>query len=218
MKIHSVCNNNFKGVPIADIKVKGFNACYKLYDVNAQDYDFLNKMYNSVNIKKLMPDMTQDDYVLWDMVIRHAIKLSRYTENHSILEAIDNKPCGIMSYKNLNKKYHVSYVATFPTKEKKRVPFAGQILFNELLNRFVKCDNKRIELYAIKDAPFNPISKYLKLGFHTLGGDEYSEFMRLTRARALKTLDKQSKFLVADRIKKKEFVDLNNELELDLFF
>jgi len=218
VKIHSVCNNNFKGVPIADIKVKGFDACYKLYDVNALDYDFLNKMYSSVNVKKLMPNMTQEDHVMWDMVIRHAIKLSKYAENHSILEAIDNKPCGIMSYKNLNGKYHVSYVATFPTEENKRVPFAGQILFNELLNRFVKSDFKRIELSAIKDAPFNPISKYLKLGFRALGGDEFSEFMRLTKARALKTLNKQSKFFVSDRIKKNKFVDLNDELELDLVF
>ena len=215
MKINPVNNVNHKGIPIADIKVKGIDSCYKLYKVNYADKEFLEKMYLSIDLKKLMPKMSQRDYVLWDEIIKNAISLSKSKDTKTIFETSDNKPCGIMNYKEICNRYHVSYVATFPTEEKKRIPCAGQILFNELFKRFTQSDKDRIELSAIREAPFDPISVYLKLGFRMSGGDDYCEYMGINKNNAAGILLKQNDFITYNPIKNAQKIDLQDEIKLD---
>ena len=215
MKINPINNLSLKGVPIADIKVKGIDASYRLYSINHKDEDFLKRMYESADLKKLMPNLTDYDYIVWNEVFENAIKLSKIDTNRSILETYNNKPCGIMTYAEKVNNYHLKYVTTIPAATKKRVPAAGQILFNELFQRFVNSDKKNIELSAIRYAPFSPISTYLKLGFGMNGGGDFCEDMKINKDRALKTLVKQNNFITYTKNKEGKNIDLNKELSLD---
>ena len=215
MQINPVSNINHKGIPIADIKINGGDACYKLFSVNHKDKTFLEKMYDSVDLRKLMPKMPDYYHVVWDEVLRNAVRLTHSSGTKSVLETYNNTPCGILNYKEVNNKYHVNYVATFPTDAGKRIPCAGQILFYELFNRFINSDKQFIRLSAIKISPFDPIIKYLRLGFKMRGGDNYCEIMGINRERALETLSKQKKFIEYKSIENTQFVDLNKEIKLN---
>ena len=215
MRVSPVSNVSTKGIQIADIKIKGIDNSYKLYSVNFKDRNFLNKMYKAVNLRKLMPGLYEYDYIIWDEILHTAIQKSKAAYANSILGVCNNKPCGILNYTDSYKMYNLNYVATFPTESKKRVPCAGQILLNELLNRFIQSDKKRIELCAVKDSPFSPVTTYSQLGFSMDGGDNYNEFMSITRERANQTLLKQDEYIISVPVKNKEIVNLENELSLD---
>ncbi len=215
MKVNPVNSVNTKALPIADIKVKGVDSSYKLFSVNFHDRDFLEKMYKAIDLKKLMPGLYDYDYMVWDEILHNAVNFSKSAFSRSILGVCDNKPCGILNYKEYGVNYHLNYIATFPAEPEKRVPCAGQILFNEFFNRFIHSNKRKIELCAVKNSPFSPIAIYKKLGFSMDGGDGYNEDMSITRDRALKTLEKQSKFLTYTQSENSKKVDLDGMLNLD---
>lgn len=215
MQISPVNNINIKGIPVANIKVKGFDASYALYNINYKDKHFLDNLYKSLNLKKLMPHMAESYCTIWNEIINNAIKLSKSISKKSILETHNNIPCGILSYTDIENKYYLNYIATFPTEIGKRVPAAGQILFFEIFNRFIKSDKTNIELSALRQAPFNPISTYLELGFDMKGGNDYNELMRINKNRAAETLLEQKKYINYIQIQNPEYIDLNKHLKLN---
>lgn len=215
MRVNPISNISTKGVPIADVKVKGINNSYKLFSVNFKDREFLDKMYEAVELDKLMPNLYEYDYIVWDEILHTAIKKSKGAYSKSFLGVCNNKPYGILHYNDFGKEYQLSYVATFPTEPQKRVPCGGQILFNELLKRFVQSDKKGIELCAVKDSPFNPVGTYHQLGFRTTDEDNYNEFMSLSRNRAVQTLLEQNEYIISTPFKDKTTVDLEKTLSLD---
>ena len=213
--INNINNINNKGIPIADFKVRGVDASYKLYSINHKDKSFLARMYKSIDLKKLMPNLKDHDYIMWDAVIDTAIKRTNSADNISLLETCNDVPCGILNYKDINNRYNLNYVATFPVKAGEKVPFAGQIIFNEFFNRFLNSDKKNIELYAIKKSYFDPVSKYLGLGFRMMGGDNNYEKMVINKERAKQTLLKQKEFIGYTPIKTSENIDLNEHINLN---
>lgn len=215
MRVNPVSNISTKGVPIADVKVKGINNSYKLFSVNFNDREFLDKMYEAVKLDKLMPNLYEYDYIVWDEILHTAIKKSKGAYSKSLLGVCNDKPYGILHYNDSGKEYQLQYVATFPTEPQKRVPCGGQILFNELLKRFVQSDKKGIELCAVKDSPFNPVETYHQLGFKTTEEDNYNEFMSLSRNQAVQTLLEQNEYITSTPVKDKTNVDLEKTLSLD---
>lgn len=215
MKINPVSNANIKGVPIADIKVNGVDSSYRLFSVNFSDKDFLEKMYKAVDLRKLYSGLYEYDYMVWDEILHNAVNLSKSAFSRSILEVCDNKPCGILNYKEYGLDYHLNYVVTFPTRPQKRVPYAGQILFNEFFKRFLNSNKRKINLSALRDTAFCPIMKYKKLGFSMDGGDCYNENMSITKNRAGQTLKKQKEFITYIPVENVEKVDLEKALSLD---
>ena len=215
MKVSFRDNINFEGIPISDIKVLGNKSKYKLYDIDHHDTLFLNKMYESVNLEKLMPKMHESDIFIWNSLLKSAIDCSKNSYRKTFLETCDNVPCGILNYTEFDTFYHLNYVVTFPTKPENRVPYAGQILFNELFQRFLpEKDVTKIEMQALRNSPFNPISKYLKLGFWQCGGDNYSEGMKINKAKALNTLNKQSEYLTSTPLANQTNTDLCKVIDL----
>ena len=90
----------------------------------------------------------------------------------------------------------------------------GQILMNELLKRFVEGNTQKIELQALRNSPFSPISVYRKLGFSCVGGDNYTENMRINRERAIRALTQQDKFLTTTTLYNQPEEDLMQTLNL----
>ena len=215
MKVSFRDNVIFKGMPISDIKVLGSKSIYKLYDINPHDANFLEKMYKSINLKKMMPKMHEGDIFIWDSMLKSAIDCSKNSYRKAFLETCDNIPCGILNYTAFDTFYHLNYVVTFPTKPQNRVPYAGQILFNELFQRFIpEKDVTKIEMQALRNSPFDPISKYLKLGFWQCGGDNFSEVMKINKEKASAALKKQSEYLTSTPLSNQANVDLNKVIDL----
>lgn len=216
MKVSNIDNTKFCGIPISTVKVKNVNSSYKLYDIETEaDLNFLQKISNILDLSKLMPGLREIDYIIWERLFGSAVESAKNPWNSVYLEACDNVPCGIMNYFHRNNVYHINYVVTFPDKPGHRVPCGGQILFNELFKRFIKSDAGKIKLQALKESPFDPIMKYLKMGFKMLGGDNYSEAMHLNRVNALETYRKQSEYIFSEPLINQKDIDLENTLNFN---
>jgi len=195
MNVKSINNTNFKAIPIAKIKIKGIDKQYKLLEITQNDNAFLNNFYKNLDLKTLMPNLKEYEYVAWDGVIQNAVEVATRNGRKTILETFDDKPCGLLNYKEYPLKFHLNYVATVPVEPKQKVPCAGQILFNEFFRRLLDSCVDKAELNALKYSAFSPISKYLKLGFKFIGGDERVESMRISREHIVSELEQQDKFI-----------------------
>lgn len=195
MHIQKIDNNTFSAIPVANVKVKGLQNKYKLYDITHKDREFLEDFYDSIDLKKLMPGLKEGEYLTWDGIIQSAIELSARGGRKTILEVCDNKPCGLLNYSQRGDHFHLNYIATIPIEPTKKVPFAGQVLFNEFFRRVLDSCVDKIELKAVKNAPFSPKSKYLKLGFVSTGGNDFAETMKIYRNGIVAACEKQDEFI-----------------------
>ena len=216
MKIAPVTKQHFGAIPLSEIKINNSDSNYKLYEITPNDEKFLDNLSDNLDLGKLMPKMSYEEIFVWKDLINSAIRKSKNYSTKTILETYNDVPCGILNYSD-NKHFKVNYVATFPDKKNHRVPYAGQILFNELFKRFIDGMHTRIELEALRIGPFSPISTYLKLGFGMCGGNSLLEKMVASREKVLTTLAKQDQFIISNVIKNKEEVDLGKITHTDHF-
>ena len=115
----------------------------------------------------------------------------------------------VINFSSFTNKFHINYVATFPVEPKTKVPFAGQILFNEVFKRVLDSCTDMVELKALRYSPFSPISKYLKLGMKPMGGTDYYEKMRLERNEILSAVNKQEQFFTVTEINDRRDIPLD---------
>jgi len=214
MKVETVRQINFTGIPVSRVSVKGISNKYGIYDITPADSAFLKDMYNNTDLSKLMPKMNKRYLEVWNQLLEFAVKTANYSGKKAFIGTCNNKPCGILNYSDLGSKFNLNYVVTFPDKVEHRVPYAGQILFNELFGRFIKSNAQKIDLEALIDSPFNPVMKYKKLGFGSVGGDGFYEWMRIYKSRAQDILAKQSMYISSERIINPKDVDLSKVLAL----
>ncbi len=207
MNVQPVNSTNFKAIPIAKININGIKNQYKLYEITKNDIGFLNNFYKNLDLKTLMPNLKDYEYVAWDGVIQNLVEVAVKNGRKTIMETLDGKLCGLLNYKEYPLKFHVNYVATVPVEPKTKVPFAGQILFNEFFRRLLDSCIDKAELNALKYSAFSPITKYIKLGFKSIGGDNQIESMRIYRENIIETFKKQNKF-----------IHYNNEIEKEEIF
>lgn len=218
MNVNKINNTNFKAIPVADIKIKGLQNQYKLYDITRSDKDYLMKFFNKLDLEKLMPNLKEHEYDTWSGIIQSAIELAANSGRKTILETCNDKPCGFLNYFEFPSKFHLNYIATFPIKENEKTPFAGQILFNEVFRRLIDSMIDVMELNALKKAPFAPISKYSRLGFQPFDSNGFSERMKITRSGIIDTLKKQDKFISYREIVNKDNVSFENKQKTSGFF
>lgn len=229
MKINSIQNTysrstNFGAIPVAEIKAKGQDSVYKLYKLEESDRDFLEKMSEKIDVKNLKSGLDEYDYLVWDKLIKGAIRTSFDEGKTAYLETVDNAPCGIMNYQKIRNTqtnqpyaYHLDYITTLPKAKDEKTPYAGQILFHELFKQFIDEKQTYISLEAPNNSPFSPIAKYLNLGFNITGGTDYAETLRIYENNVKKTYKKQQEFLTFDRFEKSESVDLDEHTDLSVF-
>lgn len=208
MKVQQI-STNFKGIPISKVKINASESKYVLYELENGDEEFLKKLYKKTNLKTLMPNLRDEEgYETWDWVLKNAINSFGTKNSKTLLETCNNKPCGIMNYKDIDDKYYLKFITTFPIQQNKRLPFAGQVLINELFRRFIDTKNNIIELTALRYSPFSPISKYMQLGFKMYGGTGFSEVMKINRENVEKTLFAQKTLFAAEKLKNQKSVNL----------
>ena len=232
MKINSTQNTynrstNFGAIPVADIKVKNnktgeeLQSVYKLYKLEESDRDFLEKLYETVDVRKMYPNLTENEHFIWDGSLKRAIETSLDERRTAYLETCDGIPCGIMNFTKepLKKKnsYILDRIATFPIEKGKRVKYAGQILYHELYTQFLNDNKNNIFVVSPRHSPFSPIANYVRMGFNLMGGTEATENLRITKESVQKIHKKQQEFLTFDRFEKSESVDLDEHADLSVF-
>ena len=70
-----------------------------------------------------------------------------------------------MTFEPNSNKYEITRVCTWPVKKCEKVPLAGKTLFKTAFEDFLKSNARTIEIDAIKNGPYDTVSKYEQLGF-----------------------------------------------------
>lgn len=216
MKVENVNSPSFRALPVSNIKLKGINSNYKLFECTPDDAKFLESLAFDVDLKKLMPSIPPWKLDLWGILLRHSIIFSEEGANKILIEACDNVPCGILNYFPSDECYRLNYLVAVPDRVGHRVPLAGRVMCNELFRRFLKSDASKIELTAMNNTPFDPKSKYRQMGFFTVSDDGYSAFMRGWRDNILKAFEEQNEYISVKHIKNPQEVDLGKILSVQI--
>ena len=98
----------------------------------------------------------------------------------------ENKPCGIITFEQGEKKFHLDCICTWPVETGKKVTLAGAIL----------------------NGPFDTVSKYSKLGFKQVGGENHLVAMRTNKSNTENTMKKLNDIILTTPIKDADEVDL----------
>lgn len=217
MKIQNINNIDFRALPVSKIHIttSAKKASYTIYKASNKDEQFLNDLYFSVDLKKIMPNLLEMHYLIWNKVVDYGLR-ARLNEKTSVylIANNDKTPCGFLNFTDMDKKYNVNYAATWPILPKIKEFMAGKALFTELFNMAMKNNKERIELEALRYAPFDPVSKYMELGFKMCGGSDYQETMRIGKIQIEKTLEKFKNIITRNEIKHSKEVNLYDELKV----
>lgn len=198
----------FKGINIAKVAEQNI----RIYDVTARDAEFLEHVYQRVNIKKLMPNISSDGAMVYDSIMRQGLRAAQAGSSHAMLLSYNDTVCGfIVDSPNLARQ-NVDYICTWPIEKNKKAPFGAQTLFQQLFKKFLKTDKVILELDAVRYG--KAISLYQGLGFRAMGGDAYYENMRATKDSIKKTLEKLNQKIQLVQISNANDIDLEKELKI----
>ncbi len=166
-----------------------------LYKIEPQDFEFIENLKKTINLKDLMPKLNENHLKVWNNILQQAIMKGSQKRGTTYLAAVKNKPCGIITFKEEKNCLFLDTICTWPIEKEKRVPFAGKALMHEMFEDFLQSKHNIIDLYAVTNGPFNAVSKYLSLGFKLRGGENYVEAMRARKPDIIKTLTTLEKFI-----------------------
>ena len=208
---------NFGGIPLGVAKVVGRDgkaAELSLYKITKKDDEFLGKLERSVDAKKLQDGFNDDQYALWNFLIKKGISECRY-RGTGFLVTKDNVPCGILSYQPRYFTVSVPDVATWPVEKNKKVPFAGKAMFMELFKHVLKNDDySQVSLVAMKDSVYSPAEHYKSLGFRKTSENKTDIRMVITIGRMKKALEEFKSLIDFTPAKNQDEVDLAKVLKL----
>lgn len=193
-------NNNYKasqplkftGIHIANSTnyIKNAETNIDLYQITRNDRAFLQKLRNTIRMNELMPDakITKSEFDRWQEMLNVALDKALNTDRKCFIAAKDNKPCGIITFHPGKNKYHLDCICTWPVEAGKKVVLAGQTLFKQMFTDFLGSKANILSLDAILNGPFDTVSKYSRLGFKQVGGENWLVAMRTNRETTEKTM------------------------------
>ena len=205
-------NINFKGILVS--KTNLANNTLALYNLTPDDKNFIKSLQKSIDLPKLYPNLTLHQYGIWNNIICQGLGEYCNNETSTVLLTSNKTPCGVLNYSSTPKQYEINYIATWPEAYNKRVPFAGKTLFTELFQRFLSTKAHVIELTALKYSPFNPIGKYLELGFKMYGGNHIEEIMRIDRKTVQRAFERLKELVTLQPVKNSPNINLEKTLRL----
>lgn len=214
------CNNsvNFRGIHIAKSvnRMKNIETVIDLYQITSKDKEFLKVLDKNTNMKRLMPHsrITPLEFDIWHDMLHMAVEKSNSSRKKCIIAAVDKKPCGIMTYTPSHKAFELDYICTWPVEIGKKVPLAGKTLFKHLFDSFLQTDASKINLCAMRNGPFNVVSKYSSLGFGQNGGENFFTSMSAYRHKIFTKMLELNDMIKTTSIKDAEDVELSKVLEV----
>ncbi len=208
----------FSGIPIAKSvnRVKNIETAIDLYQVTPRDKEFLHILDKKTNMKRLMPKsrITPLEFDIWHDMLHMAVEKAVRSGKKCVIAAVDKKPCGIMTYTPGHKAFELDYICTWPVETGKKVPLAGKTLFKHLFDSFLQTNASKINLTAMRNGPFNIVSKYSTLGFGQNGGENFFTSMSAYRHKIFNKMLELNDMISTTSIRNAEDVDLSKVLEV----
>ncbi len=164
-----VNNTSFKAKEFAvvDVAIKNITHTFKVYSLDYDDRVFLDNMASNIKLKSLTAGSGFKDSILrtWKRIINNAVLMSGFTTpQKSFLFVKDNKPCGIISYKDMQDCY-LDNVASWPVSKNKYVKYTGMSMLKFLFHNCEKNNVKRIGLDVVSNSRIDLDTFYSKFGF-----------------------------------------------------
>lgn len=210
-------NPNFNAIQVAKVKsnLKNIETNLKIYELSAKDDKcFLKKLPQKIDMKSLMPDLSNQEYARWHEMLEYAVDNAMLSDRKTLLAVKDEKPCGILVFLPGKNKFHLDCICTWPVEYGQKVKLAGTALFNQLFKIFDKSKSGKIKLEAITNGPYDTVAKYKKLGFSECGGQDSKIFMESNAQRIKSTLNNLKNLISDTEIKNSERENLNEILIL----
>lgn len=136
---------------------------YRICDIS--DKKFLKKLAEEIKPGDMLTGLGKDERNRWHEMLRYAVDNAQSPDNITYLETLNNKPCGIITFRLGANSSNLDCVCTWPTEVGKKVKMAGKVLFYQLFKDFQQSKSKKLKLEAITNGPYNTIKKYEELGF-----------------------------------------------------
>ena len=204
-------NNNTPNFGALHVANCGKIKIYKLTD--SSDMKFIKLLRDNIDMSKLMPNLTRDEYLRWHEMLEYAVDNAQKSGNSTYIEAINNKPCGIITY-TPGSVTKLDCICTWPIEFGQKVKLAGQTLFYQVFQDFQKIKGKRIKLDAITNGPFDTIKKYQNLGFVATSNVHPTKIEMETSASKVKEICKRLSQLLDYKEVKHEKVNLLKTFEV----
>ena len=217
-KFNHHTQQSFSGINIAKSTncIKNIETNIDLFQITKKDKTFLNKLRNSVKMNELMPDsrITKAEFDRWQEMLNLALDKAQNKDRKCIIAAKNKKPCGIITFQPGKNKYYLDCICTWPVETGKKVTLAGQTLFKQMFTDFLNSKANILDLTAILNGPFDTVSKYSKLGFKQIGGENWLVAMRTNRDTTEKTMKKLDNIINTTKANNNDDVNLLNVLEV----
>ena len=209
-----VNNTSFKAKEFAvvDVAIKNITQSFKVYSLDYDDRVFLDNMASNIKLKSLTAGSGFKDGVLrtWKRIINNAVLMSGFTTpQKSFLFVKDNKPCGIISYKDMQDCY-LDNVASWPVSKNKYVKYTGMSMLKFLFHNCEKNNVKRIGLDVVSNSRIDLDSFYSKFGFiKNLSSERtFLTDLYIPRGRMLEYSKQLDSFIKIKEIESSKSVDL----------
>lgn len=216
MEIYNSCKSaphtTFKGIPVARSTtcIKNMETNIDLFQITNKDKNFLEKLKNIIKMDELYPSkrIQKHEYERWHEMLEVAVNKAFEKGRKCFVAFKENKPCGIITFEQGEKKFHLDCICTWPVETGKKVTLAGQTLFKQMFGNFLESKAGLLDLTAILNGPFDTVSKYSKLGFKQVGGENHLVAMRTNRSNTENTMKKLNDIILTTPIKDADEVDL----------
>lgn len=208
----------FCGIHIANSTncIKNAETSIDLYQITRKDASFLQKLRNTIKMDELMPSnkITKSEFDRWQEMLNVAIDKALNSDRKCIIAAKDSKPCGIITFQPGKNKYHLDCICTWPVETGKKVTLAGQTLFKQMFADFLNGKANVLSLDAILNGPFDTVSKYTRLGFKQVGGENWLVAMRTNRETTEKTMKHLNNIINTTQTNNNKEINLLDTLDL----
>ena len=209
-----VNNTSFKAKEFAvvDVAIKGVAHSFKVYSLDYDDRVFLDTMSSNIKLKALTLGSGIKDGILrtWKRIINNAVLMSGFTTpQKSFLFVEGNKPCGIITYKEMTDSY-LDNVAAWPVAQNKFVKYTGLSMLKFLFYNCEKANVKRIGLDVISKSHIDLYNFYSKLGFIKNLGTErtFMTDLYIPRGRMIEYSKQLDSFIKVKEIESPKSVNL----------
>ncbi len=212
---------NFKARDYADVKtfVSGSVSSLKLYELDSYDSKFLDVVANRINLRQLsdLKNVTRRQFNLWKNVINNAILMSGFSDpQRSFLLTKNNRPCGILSFKDLQEESYIDYISTWPISKGKNVKLAGTVLMKTAFDIAKENDTKKISLTLLSDSPFDLTKFYKNLSFQDMKTKSvYDADLVSYKSDYVEKSKELEKIIEINKSKSSEDVDLKRILDIN---
>ena len=209
-----VNNTSFKAkeVAVVDVAIKNITQTFKVYRLDYDDRVFLDNMASNIKLKSLTAGSGFKDSILrtWKRIINNAVLMSAFANpQKSFLFVKDNKPCGIISYKDIQDCY-LDNVASWPIAKNKYVKYTGMSMLKFLFHNCEKNNVKRIGLDVVSNSRIDLDSFYSKFGFiKNLSSERtFMTDLYIPRGRMIEYSKQLDSFIKIKEIESSKSVDL----------